>query len=61
MGSSSSLAWHQSHHRPAIDSNREEGVVARGERADSVEGELARLKQQAGREARVVLVGMMID
>jgi hypothetical protein len=60
VGSSSSLFWHQSRHRPAISSCREEGVVARGERADLVEGESAKLKQQAVREGMAVWLGRMM-
>jgi hypothetical protein len=56
-GSSFLLVWHQSHHRPAISSSREEGVVAREEHA--VEDELASLEPQAGREGTVVWVEMM--
>jgi len=55
--SSSSLVWHQSRHRPAISSCQEEGEVARGERAVSVE---ASLEPLAGRGGMVVWVGMMI-
>jgi regulator of RNase E activity RraA len=57
--SNSSLFWHQSHHRPAIESCREVVVVARGERAALVEGVSANLKKQAGREGTVVWVETM--
>jgi hypothetical protein len=60
VGSSSSLFWHQSRHRPAISSSREEGVVARGERADLVEGGSANLRQQVVQEGTAVWVGMMM-
>jgi hypothetical protein len=59
VGSSSSLFWLQSRHRPAISSCREEGVVVPEERVDLVEGGSANLKQQAVQEGTVVWVGMM--
>ena len=58
VGSSSSLFWHQSRHRPAISSSRVEGVVARGERADLVEDGSANLKQRAVQEGTEVWGGM---
>lgn len=57
-GNSFLLVWHQSRHRPAISLSREEGVVAREERA--VEDELASLETQAGREGTVVWVETMM-
>ncbi len=60
VGSSSSLVWHQSRHYPAINSGREEGAVAPGERAILVEGGLTSSNRQAAQEGTAVWVGMMM-